>query len=104
MANGWSGQKMNETNFVKQFIHSDFMDQVISYRLKKTMEHTIRDIKDYEGRTTLQRFQREDLDMWRKDIECMIHVYKYYAGDDDFVEEVEAFIEEYNSMKVNTDD
>ena len=40
---------MNETNFVKQFIHSDFMDQVISYRLKKTMEHTIRDIKDYEG-------------------------------------------------------
>ena len=42
--------------------------------------------------------------MWRKDIECMIHVYKYYAGDDDFVEEVEAFIEEYNSIKVNTDD
>jgi capsid protein len=90
---------MDETNFANQFIYSDFMDQVISYRLKKTMEDTIRDIKDYEGRKTLKRFQREDLNMWRKDIECMIRVYKYYAGDDDFVEEVEAFIEEYNSME-----
>lgn len=95
---------MTGPDFMKQFIHSDFMDQIISYRLKTTIQLTMRDIKDYEGRTTLKPFQREDLKTWRKDVECMLHVYKYYNMDDTFTEEVDAFIEEYNDVKVDTNE
>jgi len=95
---------MIEPDFMKEFIYSDFIDQIISYRLKTTIQHTMYDIKDYEGRTTLKPFQREDLANWRKNVECMINVYKYYNNIyDTFTEEVDAFIEEYNSMKVDTD-
>jgi hypothetical protein len=75
---------MDANKLLNDFFHSDFFDNIISHRLKEIIEATVRDIEDYESKDNLAAFQKEDLQNWRKDVECMTHVYVYFSGVWDF--------------------
>ena len=71
---------MNTPDFMERLIHSDWMDEVIQYRLKSLIDSTVTDIKDYKSRDSLEPYQQEDLEQWIKDIKYLTDTYIYFSG------------------------
>lgn len=69
-----------QPDFIERLINSDWMDEVIQYRLKSAIEATIVEIKDYKSRDSLEPYQQEDLNHWLKDIKYLTDAYIYFSG------------------------
>ena len=70
----------NKPDFMNRFIHSDFMDEVIQYRLKILIDNTVEYIREYKAKDNLKPHQQEDLDQWMKDIKYLTDTYIYFSG------------------------
>lgn len=53
---------MNTLDLMERLVHSDWMDEVIQYRLKSLIDSTVANIKDYKSRDSLKPYQQEDLE------------------------------------------
>ena len=70
----------NKPDFMNRFIHSDFMDEVIQYRLKFLIDNTVEYIREYKAKDNLKPDQQVDLDQWLKDIKYLTDTYIYFSG------------------------
>ena len=70
----------NKPDFMDRFVHSDFMEEIIQYRLKSIIDYTVEEIRKYKSKDKLEPYQQEDLDQWLKDIKCLTHTYIYFSG------------------------
>jgi hypothetical protein len=70
----------NKPDFMNRFIYSDFMDEIIQYRLKTLIDDTVENIREYKSRDKLEPHQQEDLDQWLKDIKYLTDTYIYFSG------------------------
>ena len=70
----------DKPDFMDRFIHSDFMDEVIQYRLKSLIDYTVEEIRKYKSKDKLEPHLQQDLDQWLKDIKCLTHTYIYFSG------------------------
>lgn len=71
---------MNTPDLMSRIVHSDWMDEVIQYRLKSLIDSTVANIKDYKSRDSLKPHQQEDLEQWLKDIKYLTDTYIYFSG------------------------
>jgi len=70
----------NKPDFMDRFVHSEFMDEVIKYRLKSLIDDTVESIREYKTKDSLEPYQQEDLDHWLKDIKYLTDTYIYFSG------------------------
>ena len=70
----------NKPDFMDRFIYSDFIDEIIQYRLKSLIDDTVEDIREYKAKDSLEPYQKEDLEQWLKDIKYLTHTYIYFSG------------------------
>ena len=71
---------MQNIDWFKKFINSDFMDELIVYRLREAMDMNASAIAELESRDDLEDFEKQDLEecrLWAKSLEDN---YGYFGG------------------------
>lgn len=71
-------------NFIDHFLYSDFMDDLISWKMKEICEGHIEEYKrlhSKHGTYGLKPFEQEAKEDHRKDAIAFKHVYIYFSGD-----------------------
>ena len=71
-------------DFVRRFIYSDFMDDIIVYRLQESIYNVREEIDNMtmkERSRDLTEEQREQYNQMWEDVEMLIKCYEFYSGD-----------------------
>ena len=70
----------SKPDLMNSFIHSDFMDEAIQYRLKIHIDDIVECIREYKAKDNLKPYQQVDLDQWLKDIKYLTDTYIFFSG------------------------
>jgi len=74
-------------DFLNHLLHSDFMNDLISWKMKDTCEYHAEEYKrlhSKHGTYGLKPHEQEDKEDHRKDAIAFKHVYIYFSGDYDY--------------------
>lgn len=72
---------MQNIDWFEKFINSDFMDELIAYRLREAMVMNQAAIVELESRDDLEDFEKQDLEDCRSWAKSLEDIYGYFGGD-----------------------
>lgn len=71
---------MEKVEWFEKFINSDFMDELIIYRIREAMLLNKEAIAELEARDNLEDFEKEDLNDFRSWAQSLEDVHGYFGG------------------------
>lgn len=72
---------MENIDWFERFINSDFMDELLTYRLREAMVLNAIAIAELESRDNLEDFEKQDLEDCRSWAKSLEDIYEYFGGD-----------------------
>lgn len=71
---------MENVDWFEKFVNSDFMDELLAYRIREAMVLNQTAVEELEAREDLEDFERQDLEDFRSWAKSLEDVYGYFGG------------------------